>query len=431
MKIFESGRRADLATGDVQPWYTHAALNEIQSWKLRDMIVLEWGGGDSSLWWAKRCRKVFTIEESAEWCNWISAQAVNKGIANLSVLHRPSSLHSNEYTKIPDGCEPNIVIVDGANRIECLAKTLMLPRPLTIIFDNWRKGNPSFWHQAEAMMSSYLGVSHAQHDVYVGHQPWQTAIWHLALDASRPPDNVRASQQQRQTLSSDWDGRGVERRFDSNYPGLAVIDDVLTDQALKELSRSLLGLARLSSPGDPRSDLTQYEVRHPFLDSVAMEFQRRLPRIIGTSKQLRSAYNYELQPERGGLRRDFAAISVTLWIARGNRGDGLVFYDVQTSNDGSLNAFEPRDPDIRTLTAGLRRATSVNVRYRRNRAVIASADLLHERPMQSSNTDDDRINLTLLFGDRRPPPAFEGRTAPALASPRAWRSSAFRRVRQS
>jgi hypothetical protein len=56
-----AGRRYDSVTGEIQPWYTHLALDEIQKWDLHDKVVLEWGGGFSSLWWAKRCLRLFTI----------------------------------------------------------------------------------------------------------------------------------------------------------------------------------------------------------------------------------------------------------------------------------------------------------------------------------------------------------------------------------
>jgi len=45
----EAEQRIDAITGEVQPWYTHAALDEIQQWNLDGKVVLEWGGGYSSL----------------------------------------------------------------------------------------------------------------------------------------------------------------------------------------------------------------------------------------------------------------------------------------------------------------------------------------------------------------------------------------------
>ena len=87
--LWES-QRLDRVTGLVQPWFTHSALDEIQEWDLHDKVVLEWGGGHSSLWWGTRCCRVFTIETNQDWCAWISAKADELGITNVTVLHRDS-----------------------------------------------------------------------------------------------------------------------------------------------------------------------------------------------------------------------------------------------------------------------------------------------------------------------------------------------------
>jgi hypothetical protein len=174
-----SGQRCDPATGEVLPWYTPLALNEIQNWDLRRKTILEWGGGCSTLWWASRCCQVFTVETSAEWIAWISAQARAKSICNLTLVHRPPPISPEEYTALPTGCAPDIVVIDGAARLSCLAKSLTLPRPLTIIFDNWQQQNAFVSPKAEALMRPFVGVSYPElRPPYIKH-PWQTAIWEL------------------------------------------------------------------------------------------------------------------------------------------------------------------------------------------------------------------------------------------------------------
>ena len=173
------GQRLDPFTGEIQPWYTHSALDEIQEWDLLDRTVLEWGGGSSTLWWARRTRCVFTIDHSSRWCRWISAQALKRSIKNITVLHRPLATCIDDYAQIPKGCVPNITIIDGAMRLECLTQALTLPRPVTIIFDNWQQENAFISIEAETLMRPFLGVSYAQPNPAPEQNPWQTAVWHL------------------------------------------------------------------------------------------------------------------------------------------------------------------------------------------------------------------------------------------------------------
>jgi hypothetical protein len=446
MEVLEGGRRTDAITGEIQPWYTHAALDEIQQWDLDGKVVLEWGGGYSSLWWAKRCRQVFTVEDKADWCEWMSAQASTTGIVNLSILHRSSNLPADEFTRIPDGCAPDIIVIDGARRFECLAKALTLPRPLIVIFDNWRKGEPSRWEGVEKLMGPYLGVSYAQHDAYVGHQPWQTAIWRLAANAPSPGIDFGRAPLGRPALSAGWNGTDVERRFADNAPGLAVIDGVLTDEALEELHRFCLDSTIWSSGGHRLRASFEGEAWHPTLVQVAEQLQRRLPRVIGERNPLRAILGYKLGPNQSaesGMRRDFAAVSVTLWVTlppKRDTSNGLVFYDVRTSKDVPGDALESRKADVERLPNGLRRTNAVTVPYRRNRAVIFNADLLREGPTQSFPWDEGPMSLTLLFGRRRPAAlsrhqqsaaAPVGAIVPAVGPFRAWRSAAFGKVRRA
>ena len=53
--------------GDPIPWYTYPAIEYLSNLDFSQKTILEWGGGNSSLFWAKRCKKLITIESSAEW----------------------------------------------------------------------------------------------------------------------------------------------------------------------------------------------------------------------------------------------------------------------------------------------------------------------------------------------------------------------------
>jgi hypothetical protein len=178
-------QRNDPELGVPQPWFTHAALDEIQTWDLEDQTVLEYGGGFSTLWWGHKCKRVFTIETDLEWISRIRDR-LGSG-SNVTIFHRAIT-DLDQYTRLPEGCRANIVVVDAASagadivalRHACLERALTLPRPLTIIFDNWQQDSVFVSPLSERMMAPYEGQVYVQPD-HMNHKgrPWQTAIWNL------------------------------------------------------------------------------------------------------------------------------------------------------------------------------------------------------------------------------------------------------------
>jgi hypothetical protein len=57
-------RRAALSAGGAPiPWYTYPAIDFLQQRSFENCDVLEFGSGQSTLWWSRRARSVLTIEE--------------------------------------------------------------------------------------------------------------------------------------------------------------------------------------------------------------------------------------------------------------------------------------------------------------------------------------------------------------------------------
>ncbi len=167
----------------LKAWFTHGMLNEISKWDLKDKNVLEYGGGWSSIFWAFHCKNVVTIETDANWINDIQMYANQHGLNNITLIHRQCNEGDQKkvdyYTEVPDGFIPDIVIVDGVLRHECLLKALTLPRPLTIIHDNWQQDGfvcPS----SEEVMKEFEIHNFIQDDHTDNHgRKWATAYWDL------------------------------------------------------------------------------------------------------------------------------------------------------------------------------------------------------------------------------------------------------------
>jgi len=60
-------QRAVSRKGEALPWYTYPCIHLLEFRDFGGKRVLEFGGGQSTLWWAARAERVVTIEEDAEW----------------------------------------------------------------------------------------------------------------------------------------------------------------------------------------------------------------------------------------------------------------------------------------------------------------------------------------------------------------------------
>lgn len=169
----------------VFPWLTHPALDVIKSWDLSEKKILEWGSGLSTAWWADKSLHVVAIEANQGWFKEVYDLLREKKLENVDLLFRNvnegDQTKIDFYTDIPARYQPDIVVVDGVLRYECIQKALTLPRPLTLIVDNWMQSYVFMCPAAVEIMKEYPGeiyeqVDHTDND---GINKWKTAIWHL------------------------------------------------------------------------------------------------------------------------------------------------------------------------------------------------------------------------------------------------------------
>jgi len=57
--------------GDPLPWITYPAIDFLSQFDFADASVFEWGSGFSTLWWAKRCKSITTVESGPNWIPYI------------------------------------------------------------------------------------------------------------------------------------------------------------------------------------------------------------------------------------------------------------------------------------------------------------------------------------------------------------------------
>ncbi|MBD1916308.1 MULTISPECIES: SAM-dependent methyltransferase [Cyanophyceae] len=120
---------------DPLPWFTYPAIEYLAQLDLSDKSVFEWGAGNSSLFFAKRCKRITSIESSKEWYGYCSQQS----LPNQDIRFREES----EFAEAIDESSSkfDLIIIDSLRRGECAQKSVKhLNDGGLIVLDN------SDWH---------------------------------------------------------------------------------------------------------------------------------------------------------------------------------------------------------------------------------------------------------------------------------------------
>lgn len=71
LRAWWRGRPVD-AAGEPLPWITYPAIDFLAQFDFRDAAIFEWGSGFSTLWWARRCKQITTVESNEPWIPYIT-----------------------------------------------------------------------------------------------------------------------------------------------------------------------------------------------------------------------------------------------------------------------------------------------------------------------------------------------------------------------
>jgi hypothetical protein len=113
------------------PWFTYPAIEYISQLNLTDKNVLEWGAGNSSLFFSKISKNVFSIEHNKNWHDEILALQ----IPNQKLLYREEKLYVEAIKDF--NVKFDIIVIDGILREECSKIAMQyLKNDGLIILDN-------------------------------------------------------------------------------------------------------------------------------------------------------------------------------------------------------------------------------------------------------------------------------------------------------
>lgn len=163
---FRSSLRAKAVERDGQPlpWYSYPCIDFLKTRGCANRSVLEFGAGQSTLWWAQRAREVLSFEGDAAWYERIRCDMPgNVALHLVSMESRDACLADVE--RILKASSPrrfDVIVVDGLHRADLarLAPGLLSDDGM-IICDNAE----GYGFQAALRESGLLRVD------FIGHAP--------------------------------------------------------------------------------------------------------------------------------------------------------------------------------------------------------------------------------------------------------------------
>lgn len=126
-----------------QPWLTREAIERLEKFLQPSFVGLEWGSGNGTKWFARRSRKLTSVEHHAAWYAKVKSQLTNEGLSNVDYRLVTEEDYTKPIDEIADG-SLDYVLVDALLRDVTFAKSMPKVRPGGwIVFDNCNWHLPS------------------------------------------------------------------------------------------------------------------------------------------------------------------------------------------------------------------------------------------------------------------------------------------------
>jgi hypothetical protein len=94
------------------PWFTYPSIEYFDQLDLSNKVMLEWGAGNSSLFFSKKVKYLYSIEHNIEWFE----QVKRKNIKNQKLILEEDNYanRARDLSKFFD-----IILIDGIDRVNC------------------------------------------------------------------------------------------------------------------------------------------------------------------------------------------------------------------------------------------------------------------------------------------------------------------------
>jgi len=82
----------------------------------KDSVILEFGSGSSTLWFAKRSECIISYESEKKWWEVVAKEATERGVGNLDIRFEPRYWEYFEK-QLEKDMEFDIILIDGAEHV--------------------------------------------------------------------------------------------------------------------------------------------------------------------------------------------------------------------------------------------------------------------------------------------------------------------------
>lgn len=137
-RSYKEGQPVDF-DGEPIPWLPYPVIDFIEKRISPDLDVFEFGCGNSTLWWARRLRRIISVEHDPLWHSRTKANLpVNAELILVELDY--AGRYSNAINAT--GHRFDIVVVDGRDRVNCVRNSVnSLTDRGVIILDNSDREN--------------------------------------------------------------------------------------------------------------------------------------------------------------------------------------------------------------------------------------------------------------------------------------------------
>ncbi len=118
------------AFGEPLPWFTYPAIDYLKQLDLSNLTMLEWGAGNSSLFFSKRVKEIYSIEHNKDWYG---------KVLEFNITNQKLFFAESDYAKKPAEFRIpfDIILIDGIERENCANESFnILKKDGLIILDN-------------------------------------------------------------------------------------------------------------------------------------------------------------------------------------------------------------------------------------------------------------------------------------------------------
>jgi len=112
--------------GEPIPWFTYPAIDYLKSIDLSRKNVFEFGSGNSTIFWAKRCKKVISVEHDKKWYEKTLSKLkeLRQNQKRAELIFAPSKKNYLESIK-KYKYRFDIIVIDGLYREECIKEEIL------------------------------------------------------------------------------------------------------------------------------------------------------------------------------------------------------------------------------------------------------------------------------------------------------------------